>query len=189
MNMRKQRCMGVALLVVSAVIWLLASTGETVEERDGTALLLTFPLGIYLLVSKTYDWADVDFKFPGLDIEVQEISYDDELDQEAVYGKGNKPRGFGTGNYSGSGKISLLRDDYHKMLAYCKAKGVSFFKLQFPSVVVSYGMEGEKTVVDELKLVQISKRSNSVTQGDRSVKVSLDLAIYGGIVQDGVEPI
>ena len=35
--------MGVALLVVSAVIWLLASTGETVEERDGTALLLTFP--------------------------------------------------------------------------------------------------------------------------------------------------
>lgn len=54
MKMRKQRCMGVALLVVSAVIWLLASTGETVEERDGTALLLTFPLGIYLLVSKTY---------------------------------------------------------------------------------------------------------------------------------------
>lgn len=52
-----------------------------------------------------------------------------------------------------------------------------------------YGMEGEKTVVDELKLVQISKRSNSVTQGDKSVKVSLDLAIYGGIVQDGVEPI
>jgi hypothetical protein len=75
------------------------------------------------------------------------------------------------------------------MLAHCKAKGVSFFKLQFPSVVVSYGMEGEKTVVDELKLVQISKRSNSVTQGDKSVKVSLDLAIYGGIVQDGVEPI
>ena len=130
---------------------------------------------------KVYDWADVDFKVPGLDIEVQEISYDDELDQEAVYGKGNKPRGFGTGNYSGSGKISLL--------PYCKAKGVSFFKLQFPSVVVSYGMEGEKTVVDELKLVQISKRSNSVTQGDKSVKVSLDLAIYGGIVQDGVEPI
>ena len=89
---------------------------------------------------KVYDWADVDFKIPGLDIEVQEISYDDELDQEAVYGRGNKPRGFGTGNYSSTGKISLLRDDYHKLLAYCKAKGVSFFKLQFPSVVVSYAM-------------------------------------------------
>ena len=65
---------------------------------------------------KVYDWADVDFKIPGLDIEVQEISYDDELDQEAVYGRGNKPRGFGTGNYSSTGKISLLRDDYHKLL-------------------------------------------------------------------------
>ena len=79
--------------------------------------------------------------------------------------------------------------DIMEMIAYCKAKGVSFFKLQFPSIVVSYGMEGEKTVVDELKMVQISKRSNSVTQGDKSVKVSLDLAIYGGVVQDGVEPI
>ncbi len=63
---------------------------------------------------KVYDWADVDFKIPGLDIEVQEISYDDELDQEAVYGRGNKPRGFGTGNYSSTGKISLLRDDYRR---------------------------------------------------------------------------
>lgn len=123
---------------------------------------------------------------PGLDIEVQEISYDDELDQEAVYGRGNKPRGFGTGNYSSTGKISLLRDDYHKLLAYCKAKGVSFFKLQFPSVVVSYAMEGEKTVVDELKMVQISKRSNSVTQGDKSVKVSLGSSpSTAGVVQDG----
>ena len=115
---------------------------------------------------KVYDWADVDFKVPGLDIEVQEISYDDELDQEAVYGRGNKPRGFGTGNYSSTGKISLLRDDYHKLLAYCKAKGVSFFKLQFPSIVVSYGMEGEKTVVDELKMVQQRHPGRQECQGE-----------------------
>lgn len=138
---------------------------------------------------KVYDWADVDLKIPGLDIQFQSISYDDELDQEAVYGRGNKPRGFGTGNYSASGKAELLRDDYHALLAYAAAQGVPFFKMQFPSIVVSYGMEGEKTVVDELKLVQFSKRSNSATQGDKSVKVSLDLAIYGGIVADGVEPI
>ncbi len=138
---------------------------------------------------KVYDWADVDLKIPGLDIQFQSISYDDELDQEAVYGRGNKPRGFGTGNYSSSGKAELLRDDYHTLLAYAAAQGVPFFKMQFPSIVVSYGMEGEKTVVDELKLVQFSKRSNSATQGDKSVKVSLDLAIYGGIVADGVEPI
>ena len=65
---------------------------------------------------KAYDWGDVDVKLPGLVLEVQEISYDDELEQEEVYGKGNKPRGYGTGNYKASGKISLLRDDYDQLL-------------------------------------------------------------------------
>ena len=28
---------------------------------------------------RAYDWGDVDFQMPGLNIEVQEISYNDEL--------------------------------------------------------------------------------------------------------------
>ena len=35
---------------------------------------------------KAYDWGDVDLKIPGLNIQVQEISYDDELEIEEVYG-------------------------------------------------------------------------------------------------------
>ena len=54
MKMRKQRLMGVGMLVISAFIFALASTGETAEDQDGTALLITFPLGVYMLVSKTY---------------------------------------------------------------------------------------------------------------------------------------
>ena len=41
---------------------------------------------------KAYDWSDVDVKLPGLTMEVQEISYDDELEKEVVYGKGQRPR-------------------------------------------------------------------------------------------------
>ena len=44
---------------------------------------------------KNYDWGDVDVKFPGLVLVVQEISYDDEQDMEESYGRGYKPRGFG----------------------------------------------------------------------------------------------
>ena len=33
---------------------------------------------------KAYDWGDVDLKIPGLNIQVQEISYDDELEIEEV---------------------------------------------------------------------------------------------------------
>lgn len=67
---------------------------------------------------KAYDWGDVDLKIPGLNIQVQEISYDDELEMEEVYGSGSKPRGYGTGNYKASGKLSMLRDDYDDLLAY-----------------------------------------------------------------------
>jgi len=82
---------------------------------------------------KAYDWGDVDVKIPGLAIEVQEIDYDDEFDMEETYGKGNKPRGYGTGNYKSSGKVTVLRDDYESLLAYCKAKGIPFYKLDIPS--------------------------------------------------------
>ena len=138
---------------------------------------------------RAYGWGDVDVKIPGIVITVQEISYDDEQEMEEVYGKGYKPRGYGTGNYKASGKISMLRDDYDDFLAWCKAKGVPFFKLDIPSIVVSYANEGERTHIDELKKVKITKRSNKASQGDKSLTVDLDLMIVGGIVQDGVEPI
>ena len=60
---------------------------------------------------KCYDWGDVDVKIPGMPFEPQEISYDDELEKEEVYGYGHRPRGYGRGNYKSSGKISMLRDD------------------------------------------------------------------------------
>ena len=135
---------------------------------------------------KAYDWGDVDVKLPGLVLEVQEISYDDEQDMEEVYGKGNKPRGFGTGNYKASGKISLLRDDYDALLDYCKASGLPFYGMEIPSIVVSYANAGARTKIDELKRVKFTKRSN---KGAKSLTVDIDLMIIGGIIQDGVQPV
>ena len=138
---------------------------------------------------KAYDWGDVDLKIPGLNIQVQEISYDDELEIEESYGKGNRPRGYGKGNYKASGKMSMLRDDYDDVLAYCKAKGVPFYGLEWPSVVVSYANEGERTRIDELKKVKFSKRNNKAAQGDKSLTVDVDMKIVGGVYQDGVAPV
>ncbi|GAA6386427.1 hypothetical protein I310019A7_24180 [Lawsonibacter asaccharolyticus] len=138
---------------------------------------------------KAYDWGDVDIKLPGLALQVQEISYDDEQEMEETYGRGIRPRGFGTGNYKASGKLSLLRDDYDDLLAYCKVKGVAFYKMEFPSIVVSYANEGGRTIIDELKTVRPIKRSNKAAQGDKSLTVDIDLMIIGGIVQDGVQPV
>lgn len=138
---------------------------------------------------KAYDWGDVDVKFPGLDLVVQEISYDDEQDAEESYGYGHRPRGYGTGNYKSSGKISLLRDDYEEFLAWCKAQGITFYDLVIPSIVVSYANEGEKTHIDELKKIKFTKRAHKAAQGDKGLTVDIDMMIVGGIVTDGVEAI
>ena len=137
---------------------------------------------------KAYDWGDVDVKFPGLALVVQEISYDDEQEMEESYGYGHRPRGYGTGNYKSSGKISLLRDDYEEFLAWCRAQGVPFYKLTIPSIVVSYANEGGKTHMDELKTVKLTKRSHKAAQGDKGLTVDIDMMIVGGIVTDGLEP-
>lgn len=134
-------------------------------------------------------WADVDVKIPGLDLVLQEISYDDEQEKEESYGKGNKPRGYGKGNYKASGKMSMHRDDYDDLLDYCKATGTAFFGVELPSVVVSYANPGGRTRIDELKRVIFSKRSHKAAQGDKTLTVDIDLMIIGGIVEDGVEPI
>ena len=138
---------------------------------------------------KAYDWGDVDVKFPGLALVVQEISYDDEQEMEESYGYGHKPRGYGTGNYKSSGKITMLRDDYEEFLAWCAAQGSTLYGLLIPSIVVSYANEGEKTHIDELKKVKFTKRSHKAAQGDKSLSVDLDMMIVGGIVTDGLEPV
>ena len=136
-----------------------------------------------------YGWGDVDVKLPGLNLVVQEISYDDEQEMEESYGKGYRPRGYGKGNYKASGKMSMLRDDFDDVLDYCKATGKSFYNVELPSVIVSYGNPGGRTRIDELKRVVFVKRSHKAAQGDKTLTVDIDFMIVGGIVEDGVEPV
>lgn len=54
MKMRKQRFMGVILVVISWLIFLLAwAGGEDSEDRDATAALITGSLGVYMLCADT----------------------------------------------------------------------------------------------------------------------------------------
>lgn len=47
--------MGFALVAISVLLLLLASTGETLEERDATAvLIMILPLGLYMTATKNY---------------------------------------------------------------------------------------------------------------------------------------
>ncbi len=52
--MRKQRLIGAVLVLVSALILAGAATGETSYDQDATAVLLTLPLGLYMIFAKKY---------------------------------------------------------------------------------------------------------------------------------------
>lgn len=138
---------------------------------------------------KAYDWGDVDLKLPGIVTQIEEISYDDELEKELIYGHGKLPRGYGTGNYKPSGKISMLRDDYEAILEYCNNNGIKFYDLTFPKIVVSYASENGKTATDVLNNVSFAKRSMKAANGDKSFKVDLDLIIAGTIDWNGNKPV
>ena len=90
---------------------------------------------------KAYDWGDVDLQLPGLALEIQEISYDDEQEKELVYGKGSKPRGYGKGNYKPTGKLSLLRDDYADPEGW---NSLHCMKLNFPRLLYPTQVQGNE---------------------------------------------
>lgn len=138
---------------------------------------------------KAYDWGDISVKLPGLEIEPQEISYDDELEKDLVYGKGQQPRGYGEGNYKANGKMSLLKDDFDDLVEYCKRQGVALYKLVIPKIVISYANGTQRTKTDVLNTVTITKTNHKNGQGDKSLKVDLDLLIVGTIDRDGLKPV
>lgn len=141
-----------------------------------------------LINGKCYDWSSVTINVSGMDsIELQEISYDDEQELEAIYGKGGKIRGYGTGNQKNSVKLSMTREDFNEMIRVIKSKGYrSFYKYMIPKITVSYADDGVATTTDVLTKVMFSKRSLKAAQGDKSMKVDLDGMAMGGIKLNGL---
>lgn len=142
-----------------------------------------------LINGKVYDWSSVTITASGMEnMEPLEISYDDEEEFEAIYGKGGKIRGYGTGNQKNSVKISLLREDFNEMCRVIQSKGYKhFYRYVIPKIVVSYADEGAETTTDVLTNVKLSKRSFKAAQGDKSMKVDLDGMAIGGIKTNGLK--
>lgn len=138
---------------------------------------------------KNHDWSDVRIKFPDFELEVLEISYDDELEKEAKYGAGNKPRGYGSGNYKASGKMSLLREDYIELTTYAKSKNKGIYDLLIPKIVVMFANDNLPMQVDVLPNVTFTKKSNKAAQGDKTLKVDIDFIITGVIETNGVKAV
>lgn len=51
-KLKQQRWIGLVMLIISVCIFVLAVTGTTTESHDATAMLITLPLGIWLICTK-----------------------------------------------------------------------------------------------------------------------------------------
>ena len=140
-----------------------------------------------MINGKRYSWEDISIRLPhGLAVDITKVEYSDEKDLRAVYGKGSMPRGRGAGNYKAEGKVTLLREEFQRLLAYARGHGGSFYKMPPFEITVSYANEDEPMVTDVLHQCAFTKRSTSADQGAEKVEVELDIAVFGGITMAGV---
>jgi len=111
-----------------------------------------------------YDWESIEFQLPhGAAVNITDISYNDEKEIEARYGKGSTPRGYGRGNYKASGSMTL---DLQEFEALRKGLGGNIYNAKPGQIVVGYANDDMPTVTDTLPDVKFTKTDTSSKQGD-----------------------
>lgn len=142
-----------------------------------------------MINGKRYAWEDISVHLPiGQLLDIENIEYSDKQGVEATYGTGAMPRGYGMGNYSAEGKLTLKREEFLRLVDYGKTLGRSIYRLPPFPVSVSYANEDEAITTDRLKSVKFTETSTKAGQGDTSISVDLSLIILGGIAWNGLEP-
>lgn len=142
-----------------------------------------------MINGKKYSWEDISTVLPyGEMIDFENVEYSDGKEVEPTYGKGSNPVGYGEGNYSAEGKLTMLKTEYDKLTAYASKQGKGIYTLKPFPIVVSYANDDQATITDTLRSCKITKVSNSAGQGDKEIKVECEMKILGGILWNGVEP-
>ncbi len=143
-----------------------------------------------MINGKQFDWGDITISLLPLTSVVysaKSISWDEELEAEAVYGKGRNPIGYGKGNWKASGKMEMLKSEF-EALALTATNGILNLDPRTTVINVLYNNIGDSLVpvsVNTLSGIRFTKVSDSASQGDKELKVSLDFLILGDIKRNG----
>jgi len=142
-----------------------------------------------MINGQNYSWEDISIVLPhGELINVENIDYSDGKELEQTYGKGSNPVGYGVGNYSAESKITMLKEEYEKLGQYAEKTGKGIYRMKPFPVVVNYANDDQASISDTLRDCKVTKVSNSAGQGDKKVKVELELKVLSGILWNGREP-
>lgn len=141
-----------------------------------------------MINGKEYAWEDISIQLPyGTLIDITDIEYSDEKDREANYGKGSNPTGYGEGNYSAEGSMTLKREEFERLLEYAKENSKTLYGLEPFPIVVSYANKDQPTRTDRLPKCKFTSTSQSGSQGDKSLSVERDFIILAPIDWNGLK--
>ena len=149
-------------------------------------------MSLAVVNGKKYSWSDLTISLIPLSpvlFSISEISWDEELESEAIYGKGNMPTGYGTGNWKGTGKLSLDKEEFDALtLIALPFGGILALDPRITLINLLYlNDDGIAPANDEtLRGIKFTKISNARNQGDKGFKVSLDFIMLEKPLNNGI---
>jgi len=142
-----------------------------------------------LINGRFYEWGDLNIMIglSPLSSTLQEISWDDEMQKESIYGIGRTPIGYSKGQYKASGKLTMLMEEYNLLNAMTIKNAVSgIFNMPPFNITIMFANYDELPVVIILQDCIFTKKSVKTATGDKSVKVELDFEITGDVIENGI---
>ncbi|GEM44830.1 hypothetical protein [Deinococcus cellulosilyticus] len=138
------------------------------------------------LNGKYYDWGDISIHLlHGIMLDGSEINYGDEMPVSRSQGAGRGTRGYGQGQYTSAGDVSMRRVEYNRLLEKAREAGGFYLIKPFP-ITISYRDEEGNIKTDELTFCKFKKRDFKAAEKDENIDVKVEFEILGQIINDGV---
>lgn len=117
-------------------------------------------------------WNQVQLVLFGRTVEgISEISYDDEVEKEAVMGAGQMPIGTGEGTYKAKCSMTLLMEEFNGLMDSLPAN--SRIQDVPPTDVTVLYLRGDKVVKDVIRGFEFTGATKESKQGDKSINVKM----------------
>jgi hypothetical protein len=126
---------------------------------------------------KRFSWADVRLSLLGRTVEgITEITYDDTISKENLYGRGKGVVSRGEGKYEAKASITLYDWEVNALLD-AAGRGKRLQNIGMFDIPIVYDDGAGNLRTDILRNVEFTGRSHSMKSGDTSIVVKCDLIL------------
>ncbi|MBN2546567.1 MAG: hypothetical protein JXB50_12275 [Spirochaetes bacterium] len=132
-----------------------------------------------------FDAESINCMWPtGQVVMLEDIDYSDEYEKEAIYNHKNQFIGYGRGKYKADCKITVQMSEY-ELLNSLSAPFGGLYRMPPVPIVVNYKNDTGASVTDTIN-VTFTKRGKKPKKGDKEISVTVECAVAGPILWNGV---